>query len=86
MVYMLYRLGYVTACLVRLLFILPTTRPKCYGSWETTCEWQNHSFASNKYLFQSIISNVTNNKNELLKNYMANEFVLNKSIHNKYAI
>ena len=59
-----------------------TTRPKCYGSWETTCEWQSHSFASNKYLSQSNISNVTNNRNELLNNCMANEFFfkINQSI------
>ena len=77
-----YLQGYVTACLVYLLFILPTTRRiKCYGSWETTCKWQNHSFALNKFLLRSIISNVTNSKNELLNNCMANEFFLNQSIH-----
>ena len=32
---------------------------------------------------KSIISNVTNNRNELLNNCMANEFFLNQSIHKK---
>ena len=37
-----------------------------YWTSEITCEWQNHSFLSNKCL-RSIISKVTNNSNEFWK-------------------
>ena len=45
-----------------------------YETWEIASELQNHSFVSSKYVFQGIISNVSNNKIEPWKTVRLTRF------------
>ena len=46
----------------------------CYETWKIASELQNHSFVSSKYVFQGIISNVSNNKIEPWKTVRLTRF------------
>ena len=45
-----------------------------YETWKIASELQNHSFVSSKYVFQGIISNVSNNKIEPWKTVRLTRF------------
>ena len=45
-----------------------------YETWKIASELQNHSFVSSKYVFQGIISNVSNNKLEPWKTVRLTRF------------
>ena len=45
-----------------------------YETWEIACELQNHIFVSSKYVFQGIMLNFSNNKNEPWKTVRLTRF------------
>ena len=57
--------GLCHACLVTIAYNGSFFTRKLDICQEFSCKWQKQRYASNKYLSQNIISNVTNNKNDL---------------------